>query len=200
MTLHSKARGYDLDGQYLSINPLCDREGEGVDVLKHHMPDSPMLPRMASEIIRDELMLDGNARLNLATFVTTWMEPEAEKLMAGCLDKNTIDRDEYPQAAEMEMRCGDNRVRDPREFPGPGAFVTRDQGLSLVRESCRRMDEQVSSLRQEYDETPLGDERKPGDARVLDFRNSPSISAEGAPPASVCNTQASARAANEGTA
>jgi hypothetical protein len=77
MTLHSKARGDDLDGQYLSINPLYAREGEGVDVPRHHMPDSPMLPQMAYEIIRDELMLDGNARLNLATFVTTWMEPEA---------------------------------------------------------------------------------------------------------------------------
>jgi len=43
--------------------------------------------------------------LNLATFVTTWMEPQAEKLMAECLDKNMIDKDEYPQTAELEMRC-----------------------------------------------------------------------------------------------
>jgi glutamate decarboxylase len=50
-------------------------------------------------------MLDGNARLNLATFVTTWMEPQAEKLMAECFDKNMIDKDEYPQTAEPEMRC-----------------------------------------------------------------------------------------------
>jgi glutamate decarboxylase len=45
------------------------------------------------------------ARLNLATFVTTWMEPQAEKLMAECFDKNMIDKDEYPQTAELEMRC-----------------------------------------------------------------------------------------------
>ena len=50
-------------------------------------------------------MLDGNARLNVATFVTTWMEPQAEKLMAECFDKNMIDKDEYPQTAEIEMRC-----------------------------------------------------------------------------------------------
>ena len=50
-------------------------------------------------------MLDGNARLNLATFVTTWMEPQAQKLMAECLDKNMIDKDEYPQTAELEVRC-----------------------------------------------------------------------------------------------
>ena len=56
-------------------------------------------------MIHDELMLDGNARLNVATFVTTWMEPQAEKLMAECFDKNMIDKDEYPQTAEIEMRC-----------------------------------------------------------------------------------------------
>jgi glutamate decarboxylase len=50
-------------------------------------------------------MLDGNARMNLATFVTTWMEPQAERLMAECLDKNMIDKDEYPQTAELESRC-----------------------------------------------------------------------------------------------
>src|SRR5262249_35673175 len=49
--------------------------------------------------------LDGNARLNVATFVTTWMEPEAEQLMAECLDKNMIDKDEYPQTAAIETRC-----------------------------------------------------------------------------------------------
>jgi len=50
-------------------------------------------------------MLDGNSRLNLATFVTTWMEPEAERLMAETFDKNMIDKDEYPQTAEIERRC-----------------------------------------------------------------------------------------------
>ena len=50
-------------------------------------------------------MLDGNARLNVATFVTTWMEPQADRLMAECFDKNMIDKDEYPQTAELETRC-----------------------------------------------------------------------------------------------
>jgi len=50
-------------------------------------------------------MLDGNARLNVATFVTTWMEPQAQKLMSECYDKNMIDKDEYPQTAEIEARC-----------------------------------------------------------------------------------------------
>jgi glutamate decarboxylase len=50
-------------------------------------------------------MLDGSSRLNLATFVTTWMDPEAEKLMAETFDKNMIDKDEYPATAAIEQRC-----------------------------------------------------------------------------------------------
>jgi glutamate decarboxylase len=50
-------------------------------------------------------MLDGNARLNLATFVTTWSEPQARLLMAESLDKNMIDKDEYPRTADLENRC-----------------------------------------------------------------------------------------------
>ncbi|HEY5387536.1 MAG TPA: glutamate decarboxylase, partial [Thermoleophilia bacterium] len=60
---------------------------------------------VAYQIVHDELMLDGNARLNLATFVTTYMDPFADKLMAETFDKNMIDKDEYPQTAAMEMRC-----------------------------------------------------------------------------------------------
>ena len=52
----------------------------------------------------DELLLDGSSRLNLATFVTTWMEPQASRLMAEAFDKNVIDKDEYPQTAEIELR------------------------------------------------------------------------------------------------
>ena len=51
------------------------------------------------------MTLDGNARLNLATFVSTWMEPTAEHLYAKAFDKNIIDKDEYPQTAEIEERC-----------------------------------------------------------------------------------------------
>jgi glutamate decarboxylase len=71
----------------------------------HVLPENPMLPDTALQVVRDELLLDGNARLNLATFVTTWMEPQAQRLMAECLDKNMIDKDEYPQTAELEARC-----------------------------------------------------------------------------------------------
>ena len=104
MTLHAKATARGLDGEHLSVNPLFALDGEGTAVPKHRLPDGPMMPEMAYEIIHDELMLDGNARLNLATFVTTWMEPQAEKLMAECLDKNMIDKEEYPRR-RPSLRC-----------------------------------------------------------------------------------------------
>ncbi|AUI64831.1 glutamate decarboxylase [Amycolatopsis sp. BJA-103] len=69
------------------------------------LAEDPLPPDTALQLVRDELMLDGNARLNLATFVTTWMEPQARELMAECVDKNMIDKDEYPQTAELERRC-----------------------------------------------------------------------------------------------
>ncbi len=59
----------------------------------------------AQRFVQDELMLDGNARQNLATFVTTWMEPQASALIQASLEKNIIDKDEYPQSAEIERRC-----------------------------------------------------------------------------------------------
>ncbi|MCP9879467.1 glutamate decarboxylase [Cyanobium sp. A1C-AMD] len=60
---------------------------------------------LAYQLVHDHLMLDGNARLNMATFVGTWMEPEALQLMQECAEKNMIDKDEYPQTAELEERC-----------------------------------------------------------------------------------------------
>jgi glutamate decarboxylase len=59
----------------------------------------------AYELINNELLLDGSARLNLATFVTTWMPSQADRLMAQTAEKNMIDKDEYPQTAEIESRC-----------------------------------------------------------------------------------------------
>jgi glutamate decarboxylase len=101
MTLkHPKApqRGGDL-----SVTPLFTREASRIP--KHELPAGELEPEVAYQIVHDELMLDGNARMNLATFVSTWMEPQAERLMRECFDKNMIDMDEYPQTAELEARC-----------------------------------------------------------------------------------------------
>ena len=75
------------------------------EVPRNRLGDSGLEANLAYQIIHDHLMLDGNARLNLATFVGTWMEPEARRLMEECADKNMIDKDEYPQTAELEERC-----------------------------------------------------------------------------------------------
>ncbi|KAL8926031.1 MAG: hypothetical protein Q9208_003172 [Pyrenodesmia sp. 3 TL-2023] len=69
------------------------------------MPESEMPKEIAYRLIRDELTLDGNPTLNLASFVTTYMEEEVEKLMAEALPKNFIDYEEYPQTAEIQNRC-----------------------------------------------------------------------------------------------
>jgi glutamate decarboxylase len=111
-------------------------------VPRHRMPDDEMDPNIAYQIVHDELMLDGNARLNLATFVGTWMEPQAERLMTETFDKNMIDKDEYPQTAELEMRCVDMISRlwhasDPDEAPGCSTTGSSEAamlgGLALKR-------------------------------------------------------------------
>ncbi len=87
----------------LQTSPLFALEGARIPRLA--LPEGALPPDVAYQIIHDELMIDGNARLNVATFVTTWMEPQAQKLMAETFDKNMIDKDEYPQTAEIETRC-----------------------------------------------------------------------------------------------
>ncbi|XVE57214.1 hypothetical protein DITRI_Ditri04bG0073300 [Diplodiscus trichospermus] len=69
------------------------------------MPENSMPKEAAYQVINDELMLDGNPRLNLASFVTTWMEPECDKLMMASINKNYVDMDEYPVTTELQNRC-----------------------------------------------------------------------------------------------
>ncbi len=87
------------------LTPTYANRGLTTSVAKYEMPEGEMPPQVVYNLIHDELGLDGNSRLNLATFVTTWMEPEARQLMAETFDKNMIDKDEYPQTAEIELRC-----------------------------------------------------------------------------------------------
>jgi glutamate decarboxylase len=102
MALHAKI---DETGspEEVYVNPIYGLDVHPVP--RHRIPAHPMPPDTALQLIRDELILDGNARLNLATFVTTWMEPQAGELMADCFSKNMIDKDEYPMTAELERRC-----------------------------------------------------------------------------------------------
>lgn len=100
----------------MALNKSHTTKAESIDELygsddltrtapKFKFPDQELDPRHAYGIVHDELMLDGNSRQNLATFCQTWEEPEVHKLMDECIDKNMIDKDEYPQTAEIEARC-----------------------------------------------------------------------------------------------
>ncbi|MFD2080433.1 glutamate decarboxylase [Actinopolymorpha cephalotaxi] len=88
----------------VAVNPLFARQGER-RVPRYSLGTDEMLPETAYQVIHDEILLDGNARQNLATFVTTWMEREADQLYAEAADKNLVDKDEYPLTAAIENRC-----------------------------------------------------------------------------------------------
>ncbi|MGW5349090.1 glutamate decarboxylase [Streptomyces sp. NPDC004031] len=111
----------------VSVNPFFLGDADPVGSMaaappKHRLADGAMSPHAAYQLVHDELMLDGNSRLNLATFVTTWMEPQADVLMAECFDKNMIDKDEYPRTAELERRCV-SMLADLWNAPDPGKAV-----------------------------------------------------------------------------
>ena len=100
MALHEKdtVRANLLDDLYASSDL-------SVKMPKYKFPEDEHNPRHVYQVVHDELMLDGNSRQNLATFCSTWVEPEVHQLMDECIDKNMIDKDEYPQSAEIESRC-----------------------------------------------------------------------------------------------
>ena len=100
MALHekNKIREKILDDVYSSADL-------SIKVPKYKFPNEEREARNIYQIVHDELMLDGNSRQNLATFCSTWLEPEVHQLMDECIDKNMIDKDEYPQTAELENRC-----------------------------------------------------------------------------------------------
>jgi len=138
-------KGPERPTRDLALPPIFEIEGDQIP--RHHMPLGEMAADVAYQIIHDELMLDGNARLNLATFVTTWMEPQAQKLMIECVDKNMIDKDEYPQTAELEMRCVNmlsNLWHAPDSAESTGCSTTGSSeaamlgGLALKRRWQRR--------------------------------------------------------------
>ncbi|WP_402467374.1 glutamate decarboxylase [Isoptericola aurantiacus] len=108
-------------------------------------PTSGMPAGTAYELLHTGLMLDGRETLNLASFVTTWMEPEAERLIMGSLRKNHIDHEEYPASSLMEEACvhmlGDLfNAPDPAEVVGVGTIGSSEAimlGLLAHKRSWR---------------------------------------------------------------
>ena len=88
-----------------SVTPTYASRFLNQPIDKYDIPIDSLSPDVAYQLIKDEIQLDGNAHMNLATFVSTWLVPQAGKLMSETFEKNLIDKDEYPQTAEIEKRC-----------------------------------------------------------------------------------------------
>ena len=93
----------DLDSEE-TVSPTYAGRSFSHDVPKYRLPTQGMPASAAYQLVHDELNLDGNPALNLASFVTSWMEPQADLLAAETLAKNMIDQDEYPQTEEVHRR------------------------------------------------------------------------------------------------
>ncbi len=100
MPLHRRS-----NARALALDPIFAGKDLTSVLPKDHFPNHESRAQDVFEAIRDELLLDGNARQNLATFCQTWEEPQVHQLMDLAIDKNLIDKDEYPQSAELEKRC-----------------------------------------------------------------------------------------------
>jgi glutamate decarboxylase len=100
MTLHAKN---DVRDQWL--DDVYSSHDASLALPKFRFPAGEAPAEAAFQLVKDELMLDGNARQNLATFCQTWLDDKVHRLMDLSIDKNAIDKDEYPQTAEIEQRC-----------------------------------------------------------------------------------------------
>lgn len=95
----------EMDAQTSYLSPIFGSYASDVEMPETKLNQEPIEPRIASEIIREYIGTEGNAHQNLCTFVQTYMEPEAAELMKDTLEKNAIDKDEYPMTADLENRC-----------------------------------------------------------------------------------------------
>ncbi|MDR2708743.1 MAG: glutamate decarboxylase [Elusimicrobiota bacterium] len=112
------------------LTPIFGSLPSDRDIPKYKLNQSPIEPRIASRLVKDELLDEGVARQNLATFCQTYMEDEAVKLMAETLQKNAIDKSEYPRTAELENRCV-NIIADLWNVPSDSNYL----GASTVGSS-----------------------------------------------------------------
>jgi glutamate decarboxylase len=86
------------------VSPTYAGRSFSHDIPKYRLPAEGMTADGAYQLVHDELNLDGNPALNLASFVTSWMEPQANRLASETLAKNLIDQDEYPQTEVVHQR------------------------------------------------------------------------------------------------
>ena len=124
-----------LDARTRYLTPIFGSEASDVAMPDKKINRKPIEPRIASEMIREYLSIEGNATQNLATFCQTYMEPAAAWLMAENLEKNAIDKDEYPMTADLENRCvdiiGSLWNADPGEKPMGTSTVGSSEACML---------------------------------------------------------------------
>lgn len=141
MSHEGKDVSWRVGDKEFEFDPIFSQESEVHGAATTRFPEDQILPPTAYQIVHDEIMLDGNARLNLATFVGTWMGDYADRLYAESFDKNMIDKDEYPATAAIEERCwrmlADLWNTDPDGAIGTSAIGSSEAcmlgGLALKR-------------------------------------------------------------------
>ncbi|MBO0474369.1 glutamate decarboxylase alpha [Enterococcus sp. DIV0840] len=94
-----------MSNQNNETTPIFGTEASSEAVVMTSLHKNPVAPEVAYRLIKDQLIDEGNARQNLATFCQTYMDPEVTQLMAETMEKNAIDKSEYPQTAELETSC-----------------------------------------------------------------------------------------------
>lgn len=109
-------KGHDIHGKLLDSRFGSEAIRSAAEA--HYFPLEEMREDIAFQVINDELLLDGNARQNLATFCQTWDDDYVHRLMDISINKNWIDKEEYPQSAAIDLRCV-NMVADLWHAPHP---------------------------------------------------------------------------------
>lgn len=125
----------DMDEKTKYLTPIFGSEASDTQMPLDTMNDEPVEPRLAYEMIKEYLSIEGNATQNLTTFCQTYMEPMATKIMAETMEKNAIDKDEYPMTADLENRCvamiGNLWNADPDEEPMGTSTVGSSEACML---------------------------------------------------------------------
>lgn len=126
--LHSRPNKDQLESVYQT--PVFSNDPLNSTLPKYQLNEESIDPELAYLLIKDDLLDEGSARLNLATFCQTYMEPAAVRIMSETLEKNAIDKSEYPQTTDLENRCV-NIIADLWNAPEDMAYI----GTSTVGSS-----------------------------------------------------------------
>ncbi|MFA8435382.1 MAG: glutamate decarboxylase [Marinifilaceae bacterium] len=134
---HTKTkRGKNLE-QKLQASTINNRQmSEERDIPKEHLEEKTRSPREAYELVHSESFFDANPRLNMASFVTTWMEPEAERIIQENLSKNFIDKPIYPRVIDVQDRCvtmiANMLHASPNDFPTGTSTIGSSEAIHLA--------------------------------------------------------------------